>query len=343
MTYLTNAWYVAAWSEEIEADTILARTLLDQPVVLFRDDGGALVALEDRCPHRFVPLSAGRLKNGTIECLYHGLRFDRTGACVLNPHGGGLIPPGTGVRSWPVVERHSAAWIWFGDPALADEAGIPDFSWLTSPDLRTTRVRFHGQFNYRLLVDNIMDTSHVEFLHQGSFAGGADDEMGEIKVRSDDRYIYCDRWSPNGQVTAFFARFHDPKVPVDRWQNSRWAAPANMSVNVGVVTTGHAPSEGLEIVASHIATPETAATTHYFLGASRNFAVDNPMVDEGAKASQLQVVGGEDIPMLEMQQKAMKDADFWKLKPTILASDQGAVRVRRTMDKLLRQELAAAE
>lgn len=341
MAYLMNAWYVGAWSEEVGDGDLLARTLLDRKVVLFRDGKGRLAALEDRCPHRFVPLSAGKLKEGMIICPYHGLRFDRTGACVMNPHGGGIIPPGTGVPSWPVAERHTMVWIWFGNPAQADEALIPDFAWLTSPEYRTRRARYHGKFNYRLLVDNIMDTSHVEFLHQGSFGGGADDAMGAIKVRSDKRYIYCDRWSPGGQITPVFARVYDPQGPVDRWQYSRWAAPGNMSVDAGVVKTGHPPAEGVAIKAAHIATPETETTTHYFLAGSRNFALDSAMIDESFTAAQKQAVGREDIPMLELQQEAMGDAEFWKLRPVILASDQGAVRVRRTLDKMLGEQHAA--
>ena len=67
MTYLKNCWYVAAWSEEVGAGDILARTLLDQAIVFFRDEDDRLVALADRCPHRFVPLSSGSLKGGTIS------------------------------------------------------------------------------------------------------------------------------------------------------------------------------------------------------------------------------------------------------------------------------------
>ena len=82
-----------------------------------------------------------------------------------------------------------------------------------------------------------------------------------------------------------------------------------MSVQVGVVRTGQPPQEGVEIKAAHIATPETAGTTHYFLGASRNFALDNPMIDDASRAAQTQAVAVEDIPMLELQQQAMGDAD----------------------------------
>ena len=102
--FLYNAWYVAARSQELDGG-LLGRTILNQPVVLFRGADGAVAALEDRCCHRNAPLSVGRLKSGLVECGYHGLTFDRSGACVAVP-GQSTIPPGARVRSYPIIERH---------------------------------------------------------------------------------------------------------------------------------------------------------------------------------------------------------------------------------------------
>src|SRR6201991_2023861 len=107
IAYLENAWYLTAWSAEIGADTLLARTLLDQPVVMFRTSDGRVAALRDMCPHRFAPLSMGKKSGDTVRCAYHGLEFDCAGACVRNPHGvKGHIPSAAHVRSYPVVERY---------------------------------------------------------------------------------------------------------------------------------------------------------------------------------------------------------------------------------------------
>ena len=101
MKLLLNTWYVAAWASEVEATTLLPRRLLDQPVVMFRDAEGHAHALHDRCPHRFVPLSKGQSipEKGVVQCGYHGLQFDGTGRCVLNPHGDGVIPSAAKVRA----------------------------------------------------------------------------------------------------------------------------------------------------------------------------------------------------------------------------------------------------
>jgi vanillate O-demethylase monooxygenase subunit len=139
-TYLRNAWYVAAWSDDLVEDKLLARTILKESIVLYRKADGSPAALQDRCPHRFAPLSMGKILPGDrVQCPYHGLEFDQSGACVLNPHGAKNIPSRARVRSYPVVEKHKAIWIWMGDRA-PDHAKVPDFSVLDNvPELHTTK------------------------------------------------------------------------------------------------------------------------------------------------------------------------------------------------------------
>src|SRR5271167_4773848 len=128
-TYLKNTWYVAAWAAEV-GDTLLARQFLDEPIVMFRDQAGRAVALHDRCPHRFAPLRLGALVGDRVRCGYHGLEFNSLGECVHNPHGNGAVARAAKVRAFPLAERHSLVWIWMGEPAQADTALIPNFSFL---------------------------------------------------------------------------------------------------------------------------------------------------------------------------------------------------------------------
>lgn len=167
MPYLLNTWYVAGWSEDVQPGALMSRTLLEQPVLMFRDSGGVPRALLDRCPHRFAPLSMGRLSDDgqSVQCAYHALRFDGHGACVHNPHGDGRIPPAAKVRTYPLVERYGVLWIWMGDAAKADAALIPDFSLIDPEHWHVGKRYLHAKANYVLETDNIMDLSHVEFLH----------------------------------------------------------------------------------------------------------------------------------------------------------------------------------
>ena len=124
--FLRNTWYVAMWSQDLKPGELQQRLILDEAIVLFRNASGQVAALLDRCPHRFVPLSLGKVCEGnSVQCPYHGLAFDATGVCVRNPNADGRIPPALRVRRFPVVERHGAIWVWMGDPAKADRALIP--------------------------------------------------------------------------------------------------------------------------------------------------------------------------------------------------------------------------
>jgi len=165
MAYLRNAWYVAAWSDEI-GEGLFSRTILEQKIVFFRDAEGKVVAARDICPHRFAPLHMGRLtEEGTLECAYHGLRFNTQGKCVFNPDGAGKIPPGTGLTMFPTAERYQAVWIWMGDPKSADESKIVNLP-QTEPRAGWSVIRgdLSVPAHYELITDNLMDLSHVRCL-----------------------------------------------------------------------------------------------------------------------------------------------------------------------------------
>ena len=103
--FLKNHWYVAASTSEI-GRTPLRRVIMNEPVVMYRTEDSTAIALEDRCPHLRLPLSMGKLVgDDVLQCYYHGLRFDRTGACVRVP-GQDLIPPSARIKSYPLVDRY---------------------------------------------------------------------------------------------------------------------------------------------------------------------------------------------------------------------------------------------
>ena len=175
--YIRDQWYVIAFSHEVQSGRPLARKCMDEPILLFRDVDGHVAALYDRCPHRAVPLSQGRVLERSIECAYHGFQFDRTGRCVLIPNEQ-RIPRSVVTRSYPVVEQMQFVWIWMGDPANADPALVPSYASLGCGDLEDGRWQFEPYFmmeikaNYSLLFENLLDTSHISFLHIGGIDAG---------------------------------------------------------------------------------------------------------------------------------------------------------------------------
>lgn len=347
MDYLLNAWYMAGWGSELEKGVLLARRLLDQPIVMFRDTGNVAHALLDRCPHRFAPLSCGRLleEKGAVQCGYHGLEFSGSGECVLNPHGDGKIPAAAKVRSYPMVERYSVLWIWMGDASKADPATIPDFSCMVPEDWYVGKAYLRPRANYRLEVDNILDLSHIEFLHQGSL-GSESVRSARTEVRQEGEYVWSMRFIENEALPDVACdQFGVPRgLRVDRWLDVRWSAPTNLLLLGGATATGRPRTEavGLTFNNPHLFTPETNSTSDYW------FAMCLPKAD-GPQAQEIadQVVetfsntfDREDTPMLERQQESIGDEDFWSLKPVLLVGDAAGVRVRRLLDNLIQSERA---
>lgn len=341
--YLLDCWYVAAWSDELAAGQLLARTLLEQDVVLWRDAGGQAHAVLDRCPHRFAPLSAGRvMDDGSLQCGYHGLQFRGDGGCSHNPHGNGAIPKAAQVRHFPVVERHTAVWIWMGDPAKADPDGIVDFSILSrKPDegSRTVHGYFVVEAGYELEIDNLMDLTHPEFLHADSLGSSGHHSANYEAIQEGDRRVHSNRWFEEGPCPPVFdMQFPTHGRPVEHWANMRWDAPSLLMLNVGVTFTGRPREEGLDDWSAHLLTPETATSTHYFFTHTRTRALDSEEFDEMLRTQILRVFLNDDKPMLERIQRKMGDADFWSLKPVMLEGDAGAVRARRLLEKLIAAE-----
>jgi vanillate O-demethylase monooxygenase subunit len=166
--FLRNCWHVAAFAHELDAD-FLARRLLDQPVLLLRTAGGNIAALEDRCPHRLVPLSIGKRVWNAVQGGYHGTVVGSDGSCLRIP-GQAHIPNNSATRTFPVLERFGLVWIWMGDPALADASLVPNLFWLDDAHWTAAKGYIHMRADYPLVTDNLLDLSHETYIHQTSRA-----------------------------------------------------------------------------------------------------------------------------------------------------------------------------
>ena len=173
--FLKNAWYVAAWADEVSHD-LKQITVLNQKICIFKSQSGDFVALEDACPHRKLPLSQGRIKGDTVECGYHGLTFDCSGKCVWAP-GQGNIPSNAKVHSYPLYEKYGLIWIWMGNTALADHQDIFEIEHYDNPSWGINRGdAMELECNYLLMCDNLLDPTHVAWVHAGSFGQAATKE-----------------------------------------------------------------------------------------------------------------------------------------------------------------------
>lgn len=329
--YIRNAWYMAAWAEEVPDHGFLTRKLLDRKWLLWREVAGGWSIIEDRCPHRFVPLSRGKFEDGRIACGYHGLTFDGTGTCVNNPFGGDL-PPAAQVASLPVVEAHGGLWFWPGSPAKADPALIPDFAFIDAgPPIE--RAQYIMAVNYQLIADNLLDLSHAEFLHVESFGtNGSLFSHGKQTVEQDEDSAIWNKWDmTDAPPPGWAAGMVGEGGAVDQSLHIRWHAPANLALFIEMRRSGHTEPLVPPMANPHILTPETAHSTHYFF-------THAPGEAEAAQARR--VFLEEDEPMITAQAEAMGDADFWDLRPVILASDKAAILARRRLMQLRKAESA---
>jgi phenylpropionate dioxygenase-like ring-hydroxylating dioxygenase large terminal subunit len=345
MAYATNLWYVAMWADELHIGELQARTICEQPIVLYRGPEGRPVALEDRCAHRFAPLSLGRLcqQAATVECPYHGLQFDASGACVLNPHGSGRIPATLAVRAYPVVERHTLLWIWLG----ADEPDatlIPDYSHLDpgAEGVVSKRDWMEMAVDYQLMIDNLLDLSHAAFLHRG-LLGNDGTAQAEVAIASAGRSVTVTRLSPNIDPPAMFdLMYRNDSQPVDFWSVMRWDAPSCLRHDAGVCPPGADRGAGITVIGSHLVTPSSKGKCYYHIAAVR--LGEAPSEEDSNVAEQLSALRRyafeeQDRPILEAQQRAYDAAGGPEsLRPVMLSIDAGPLRARRVLATIIAAE-----
>jgi phenylpropionate dioxygenase-like ring-hydroxylating dioxygenase large terminal subunit len=271
--FLRNSWYVAAWDREVSRNP-LARVLLGEPVVLYRKEDGTPVALEDRCCHRHLPLSKGKLEADRLRCGYHGLVFDADGRCVEIP-GQASIPPQARVRSYPTLERFRWVWIWMGDPAKADPERIPNWWWAGHPQWAFSRPDpIHVRCNYQLISDNVLDVTHLAYVHATSIGASSITEF-PATVEKEKHLVRLTRWIRDRPPPPLYREAGGFEGNVDRWQIVEHVPPC-FSVNVAGCEDG---AKRIDLMALSAPTPETERSAHYFFGFVRNFKLDDPAVD----------------------------------------------------------------
>ena len=338
MNYLRNTWYAAAWSEDL-GPVPLPRTLLDEPLVFLRGANGNPVALADRCPHRFAPLSLGKRVGDSLQCAYHGLRFGMDGKCVHNPHG--PIPPTARVKNYPLLERYGMVWIWMGEASLANPALLADFGVIADTDrFAVGRSAFKTNANYQLGIDNLLDLSHAQFLHP--LLGNADSsERTRFSTRTEGNTVWSLNHMPQEPVTKLFQMLWESDAPVgDRRAHMRWDPPSNLLLEVGFTECGRPASEGATMWSAHLLTPETERSTHYFWAGARDSRRDDAELGEKIRLAIPAAFVSEDGPMIAACQERMGTVDLMELRPLLLKSDAAAVSARRVLAKLIDQERA---
>ena len=331
-----NCWYVASHAPEL-TDALFARTLVNQAVVLWRTADGTIAALEDRCPHRLVPLSTGKTVNGLVECGYHGLRFDAGGACAFVP-GQDSVPKNIRVRTFPTAERHGLIWIWMGAADLADEALIPDLHWMDAPGWRATAGYTHFNCDYRLINDNLLDLSHETYIHKHTIGNDSVADSPVVTTVVGDRVVRAHREMPDIEPPPLFALAQGHGGNINRWQIAIYMAPGFNMTEVGFHPVGtDRAADHLMMRPIHIITPESPQTAHYIWGLARNFRLDDGELNDRIFTAVAQTFD-EDRGLLEIQQQRLREEDWPKIPQMAVKVDKAPVQGRRLLEAMIRRE-----
>lgn len=339
MSYLKNAWYCAGFSHEL-GDTPLALTVLGELIVIYRLPDKTPVALADRCPHRFAPLSKGRVSGETLQCGYHGLQFGPDGLCRYNPHGNHAIPRNARVAAYPMVERDSLLWIWMGETSLARPEEAPDFGeFLNMSEYPTVRGSYKLDAHYELVIDNLLDLSHGMYLHKGTLTNGEEDaDRFHFDMKEDGGNIAAYHSRLNVLPAPFFKKAWTRSARVDHHSDMFWSAPSNLRHDVGIAECGRPNSEGIFLHVVHLLTPISENETRYCWIASRNFAFNNEAASQALYDAINRAFTQEDEPMIAAVYQRMASTDLLSLKPILLPGDAAGVRARRVLNRLKSEE-----
>jgi phenylpropionate dioxygenase-like ring-hydroxylating dioxygenase large terminal subunit len=342
--WIKNAWYVAAWASEISDDALLARTFLGTPVILYRTGEGEAVAMDDRCCHRLAPLSKGRLEGSDVRCMYHGLKFAPTGECIEIP-GETKVPKQMKVQTYPVVEKNKLIWIWLGDAALADPDEIADLPYLDNPEWRYSEGFIHYDANYKLLVDNLLDFTHLAYVHEKTFGTNMAAEK-RPEVEPTDFGIRITHVWDNDTPPPMIRIAGGFTGKIDRWNLCDWHVRGNMllmdSGSMEPGQGGHAGDRAGALQFRHVSiqTPETENTTNYFFVHSHNFALDDDKVSAGIWGTVSEAFE-EDRDIIEAQQR-MIDVD--PARPMVAAPFDGPlIYIRGKIDAVIEHEQASRQ
>lgn len=322
MTYVRNAWYVASWEQDLEVNRPLAISILGERIVIWRTESGSVYALEDRCVHRMAALSIGRCEGERLRCMYHGMLYDNDGRVVEIP-GQPMVPATARVRTYPIVKRHSWIWVWMGDPGAADQALIPPAIGCDDPDY----LLAHGSLDYeaeaRLINDNLLDFSHLSYVHPNSFGVGMEFAESLPKITAVARGIRYERWTETSMAAAAPGadrsfdsyQVYDYLIPgiLLMWFA---AFPSGTAAKVGGGAPALDDAIGFHNYTAQAVTPMTERTSRYFFstGPLRRLG-DESVRDQWMARSELAFA--EDKLMIETQQKVIDSTPNPVVMPTV--------------------------
>ena len=340
--YPKNQWWVAATSAEL-GDKPVQRWIMGLPVVLYRGVSGAAVALDDRCPHRWAPLSTGSVSGEDIVCGYHGMQFAPDGRCTRVPTQA-TTPATARVRSYPVAERAPFVWIWTGDPQAADSAAPPpDLPWAVDPARVTAQGYMEVACNYMALKENVFDLSHFGYVHANTLAVTDWTSPPQVE-RTDDTVSYVQIMN-DAPLPAHYgvATGIGCEHPVNRRYWGTYVSPALQTAGVDIADAApRAPGDrrNYALRLYHATTPIDLGRTAYWWAFSQDYGHGEGAVEK--LTQRIGVAFDEDKAILEAAESMVaRDARGAGYPEISVFCDQASLQARRLLQLQIEREIGA--
>ena len=349
-SYIRNCWYVAGLSKEFEPGKLTGHKFANRAVVMWRTKEGKVVAFDNRCAHKRFPLSEGRLMaDGTLECAYHGLRYNDTGRCVAIPsHPDGSIPAQAKINPFPVVEQDGMVWVWPGDAAKMHlrkpprSPEIADAAWETIDS-----GPMHVPANYLLLIENLLDITHFYPLHDGNIG---DIENSKIPIEYEEgeldgnKYIKTTRQVKNYKQPPYLADWFIYDV-VDRHHTHCMMSPGFTRVvmrNAPPGQLGTDKERGYVLMHTHTPVDERNHVWRWIVNCKKDHMSGGDPTMSAAKrvASTFPAVVDQDRWALERQQHMFEIPDDG-YSELFLKPDKALRRARQIFLQMMREEQAS--
>lgn len=334
-TFPLDMWYVAALGKEVQ-DKPLGRTLLNHSIVFYRTPDGKVSALEDRCCHRNLPLSLGTIDESGIRCGYHGMLYDGTGKCIEIP-GQDKIPSRARVSAYPIKEQGALIWIWFGSEGNEEPTcEPPTYDVHNDNRYHYDGDVYHYQAPYQLIHDNLLDLSHLGYVHLRTIGGDAKTHMNaEMTVEAEGDSVKVVRKMPSSTPPPTYTAAYPFKGKVDRWQEIVFH-PSHLEIWTGAVDENTESLDdpergGFHLKGFHGVTPETEDTSFYIWTQASNPTSNQTEIMEKV-IDQTALTFDEDKVVIEAQYANMKR--FGKKRMIDIHVDVGTNRARRIIERL---------
>ncbi len=169
---IRNQWYAVLESWEVKKGKAIGVTRMAEKLVLWRDSNGSLGCLVDKCPHRGVALSLGKVEGECLQCPFHGFEYNSQGTCTLVPANGRKAEPPRALKAthYPVREAHGLVYLWWGEPRT-EYPPLPFFESIGDEFVYST-IRDHWATHYSRAIENQLDVVHLPFIHRTTIGRG---------------------------------------------------------------------------------------------------------------------------------------------------------------------------